>query len=50
MIPAARNPGRPTLHHHVTGYDRGPARPEDHEPFPGQDSEGVLQRGDPDVL
>ena len=38
MVPAARSPGRPTVHHDVTGYDCGPALPEDEEPFLGQDS------------
>ena len=38
MVPAARYPGRPMLHHDVTSYDRGPALQEDDEPFPGQDS------------
>jgi len=38
MVLAACSPGCPTVHHHVTGYDRGPALPEDNEPFLGQDS------------
>ena len=38
MVPAARSPGRPTVHHDVTGYDGGPALPEDDEPFLGQGS------------
>ena len=42
MIPAARCPGRPAVHHDVTGYDRGPALPNDDKPFLGQDSYGVL--------
>jgi hypothetical protein len=29
---------------------RGPALPEDNEPFLGQDSQGVLQRRDPHTL
>ena len=35
---AARGPGRPTVHHDLTGYDCGPALPEDDESFLGQDS------------
>ena len=50
MVPAARSPGRPTVRHNVTGYDGGPALPEEYEPLLGQDSQGVLQRRDPDVL
>ena len=50
MIPAARSPGRPTVHHDVTGHDCGPALPDDDEPFLGQDSQGVLQRRDPHAL
>ena len=42
MVPAARGPARPTVHYDVTGYDRGPALPNDDEPFLGQDSQGVL--------
>jgi hypothetical protein len=33
MVPAARSPGRPTIRDDVTGYDCGPALPEDDEPF-----------------
>ena len=50
MVPATRSPGRPAVHYDVTGYDRGPALPDDYEPFVGQDGKGVLQRRDPDVL
>ena len=45
-----RSLGRPTVRHNVTGYDGGPALPEEYEPLLGQDSQGVLQRRDPDVL
>ena len=38
MVLAARGSGRSTVHHDLTGYDCGPALPEDDEPFLGQDS------------
>ena len=50
MVLAACGPGRPTVHHDVTGHDCGPALPEDDEPFLGQDSQGVLQCRDPHAL
>ena len=45
MIPAARSPGRPTVHHDVTGYDCSSALPEDDEPFLGQGSLLVAPAG-----
>ena len=38
MVPAVCSPGRPTVRHNVTGYDGGPALPEEDEPLLGQDS------------
>jgi hypothetical protein len=38
MVAAARSPARSPVHPDVTGYDCGPALPDDDESLLGQDS------------